>query len=308
MKILITGGLGYVGGRLSLALSESYDVIVSSRGEVSGEMCNVLNKSSFVNHALLLKTDSFPKGVDTVIHLAALNEIDSVKFPEQAIEVNVNQTRQILENAIRNGVQRIIYFSTIHVYGKSLSGEITEQTLTLPTHPYAITHRAAEDYIMSAHYAGKIQGIVVRMSNSFGPPLFPVVNRWTLLVNDICRQAVTFKQIKLISNGCQFRDFITLTDVIDAIVFLVGHASAGGILNLSSGKSVTVKEMSELVKLVAEKVLRVNVPIVMPPDVPTTEVYFQILPDRLKSIGFVPQNRVQLELEDLISFCNRHFN
>ena len=189
-RILITGGFGYVGGRLSRRLSEEHEVWVSSRKPVPDDILRLHGQVKRIDHALLLDPATFPASVDVVIHLAALNEIDSVKFPSEAIRVNIDETRMILENSISKKVDQFIYFSTAHIYGAPLEGTITEESLPRPVHPYAITHRAAEDYIVAAVKHNRIKGTVLRLSNSFGAPVSPHVNRWTLLANDLCRQAV----------------------------------------------------------------------------------------------------------------------
>src|ERR1700722_428392 len=212
-RILITGGFGYVGGRLSRRLSEEHEVWVSSRKPVPDDILRLHGEVKRIDHALLLDPATFPASVDVVIHLAALNEMDSVKFPSEAIHVNIDETRMILENSISKKVDQFIYFSTAHVYGAPLEGTITEESLPRPVHPYAITHRAAEDYIVAAAKHNRIKGTVLRLSNSFGAPVSAYVNRWTLLANDLCKQAVEKGTIPLRSNGCQYRDFICLADV-----------------------------------------------------------------------------------------------
>jgi UDP-glucose 4-epimerase len=310
-NILITGGLGYVGGRLAQNLSGLYKVLISTRSEITPSIRSVFNDDvSFISHSALLAMDSFPDGIETVIHLTALNEIDSVKYPSDAIRVNIDHTREILEIAIKKNVKRFIYFSTIHVYGKNLVGRVDEQTLPRPTHPYAITHRAAEDYIVAAHDSRKIEGIVVRLSNSFGMPALPTVNRWSLLVNDICRQAVTTGTIQLHSNGCQYRDFITLTDVENAVKLLLKVDGVGSenVFNLSSERSITVLEMANLVAETCYETLGVRVPVRVPENsVPTNEPHVSILPGNLIRLGFQPQNNFKQELTDLIRFCQQNF-
>jgi UDP-glucose 4-epimerase len=309
--VLITGGLGYVGGRLAKMLVKSFSVLISSRGEINDPIRSVFGEDiSYVGHESLLEANSFPKRIDAVIHLAAMNEIDSVKFPDEAIDININQTRKILEAAIQNGVSKFIYFSTIHVYGKELRGIIDEQALPRPIHPYAITHKAAEDYVIGAHDSGKIQGVIVRLSNSFGMPVLPTVNRWTLLVNDICRQAVTTGSIRLHSNGCQYRDFVTLSDVGYAIDFLLEKPviDSENIFNLSSGKSMTVLAMSEFVVDISNQILKKKIAIQLPENSqPSIENSFQILPKQLCAMGFEFQNNFEEELKDMILFCNHHY-
>src|SRR5579863_2098489 len=111
-RILITGGLGYVGGRLARRLSEENDVLVSSRKQVPEDILRLHGNVRQIQHALLLHPDTFPESIDAVIHLAALNEIDSVKFPSDAIRVNIDETRIMLENSIAKSAERFIYFST----------------------------------------------------------------------------------------------------------------------------------------------------------------------------------------------------
>ena len=216
-KILVTGGFGFVGGRISKKLSSKYEVVVSSRRQLDQEMLSLHGNVSQINHQKLFDKSSFPKDVQTIIHLAGLNELECVSNPSLAIRVNIDETRIILENAIENGVEQFIYFSTAHVYGSPLVGLITENSLPSPVHLYAITHKAAEDFIISAAMAKKLKGIVIRLSNSFGAPVIPSINRWTLLANDLARQAIENNVIRLHSNGCQHRDFVCLTDVENII-------------------------------------------------------------------------------------------
>jgi UDP-glucose 4-epimerase len=266
-KVLITGGLGFVGGRLARQLSPVYEVYVTSRRQTTADVLKLHGIAGCLPHDLLLNASSFPDEVDIVIHLAALNEIDCVKHPSEAIDVNVNQSRIILEHAIKKQVSRFIYFSTVHVYGSPLRGNIDEDALTRPTHPYSITHRAAEDYVNSAHDKGQIEGLIVRLSNSFGAPVLPDVNRWTLLVNDLCRQAATSRQLKLLSNGCQYRDFITLSDVEQAVLHLVSAPLRGeNIINLSAAKSLTVLEMAKLVADCYYQMEGNEIPVLLPED------------------------------------------
>jgi UDP-glucose 4-epimerase len=311
-NILLTGGLGYVGGRLVSNLMADHTIIVSSRTKPEWYLQNKFYNTSFVSHESLLEVDSFPAELDTVVYLAALNEIDCLKYPSQAIEININQVRKILSVAISRGVKKFIYLSTIHVYGKNEGAhDITEETLPRPNHPYSITHRAAEDYVNQAHDAGLIEGLVVRLSNSFGAPAIPTVDRWSLLVNDSCRQAVKTKAIRLRSNGCQYRDFITLSDVEKAIRFLIdmGRIDKNNIFNLCSGRSMTVMEMSNLVASTCSEVLNTPIPVLLPPNAfVAEEKKYIIRGNNLRALGFYPDNDFKEELIRLVRFCNQNFN
>jgi UDP-glucose 4-epimerase len=307
--ILVTGGLGYVGGRLVNALAKQHKVFVSSRKPIDEKDVLFYAIQGGIQHHDLLQSSSFPSNIDIVIHLAALNEMDCVQFPEQAIEVNINHTRIILENAIAKGVQKFIYFSTAHIYGNSKKEVITEDTIPMPTHPYAITHRAAEDYVYAAHLQNKIKTVLIRLSNSFGAPLQPTVNRWTLLVNDLCRQAVVQNKLQLLSNGCQYRDFVCLTDVENIVMQMVNtNEQKEVIYNLGSGNAMQVKEMAILIAEQYQSKYQQVLPIVYPPNVVATkEKYFTYTNERLKKEGYTIKNNITEELSNLLDFCKKHF-
>ena len=309
-RILITGGLGYVGGRLSRRLSEEHEVWVSSRKPVSEDILRLHGNVKRIDHALLLDPAGFPESIDVVIHLAALNEIDSVKFPSEAIRVNIDETRIILENSISKNVERFIYFSTAHIYGVPLEGTITEGSLPWPVHPYAITHRAAENYVIAATKQLRIVGTVLRLSNAFGAPVSPDVNRWTLLANDLCRQAVEKGTITLRSNGSQYRDFICLTDVEELIAKMLTNSKPLQyiIYNLGSGISMRVIDMADAIIRSAVTVLKKNISLVFSAEFPATnDPALDYSIDLLLSEGYHPANDVHIELEQLLQFCSENF-
>ena len=309
-RILITGGFGFVGGRLTRRLSEEHEVWVSSRNNVPESLLRQHGNVRRFDHALLLERDSFPAFIDIVIHLAALNEHGCIKYPSEAIRVNVDETRLILEHSIHKGVEQFIYFSTAHIYGAPLQGTITESTLPMPIHPYAITHRAAEDYVVAATLQKKIRGTVFRLSNSFGAPISPQVNRWTLLANDLCRQAVEKGSMTLQTNGCQWRDFICLSDVEELVSRMLIQVKNPEhiIYNLGSGISLRVIDMAEAIVRAAVTVLNRNILIALPAGSrPSTEPALVYSIDRLLSDSYLVQNDIRVELERLIQFCVENF-
>jgi UDP-glucose 4-epimerase len=308
--ILITGGWGYVGGRLVQALSQMHLCLVSTRSvKKIPAGCNAANIKQVI-HTDLLSESTFPNEVDVVIHLAAINEVDCLMDGTHAIEVNINQTRIVLENAIAKKVKRFIYFSTAHVYGAPLQGEINESLLPRPIHPYAITHKAAEDYIVAAHQQGKIRSTVLRLSNSFGAPLTADVNRWTLLVNDLCKQVIEQKAIRLQSNGCQYRDFICLSDVVNSVYKMIEDEMciSGIVYNLGSGKSLTVLKMAEAIQASAKASLGYEVAINLPPNsIATKEPSLTYSIEKLQAEGIVVRTDIQNELKKMLEFCQANF-
>jgi len=254
MNILITGGLGYVGGRVANYLKEKephVHILLTTRNrnrklpqwteKFTVLEMNILEESSITN---CLKG----KDIDIIIHLAALNEIDSMKDPKLALEVNTKGTYRFLDLAYKKGIKNFIYFSTFHVYGDVSESVITEETPTRPFHPYAITHRAAEDFVnYFKHYYG-MKTLIFRLSNGYGYPMHKEVNRWTLVFNDLCKQTVTGGKILLRSSGKQYRDFISLQDVARAVhhfAFIIPDRWGDGLYNLGGNCSMSILEVAQ---------------------------------------------------------------
>ena len=135
--ILVTGGGGYLGGRIVDYLKgNGFDV-------------KIANRCIFESHISLMEACN---GVEVVIHLAAMNSQDSFNSPEKALMVNGLNTLNLLDAAEKSKVLKFIYFSTIHVYGPKLNGYIDETALPYPVGSYSITHRLAEDYVLDANF------------------------------------------------------------------------------------------------------------------------------------------------------------
>jgi UDP-glucose 4-epimerase len=307
MKIVISGGLGYVGGRLSSYFAkEGHEVIALSRQAGS------LNKVVWPKGLRVLHPETFQqdtllwKNVDAFIHLAALNENDCIKNPFQAIDVNISQPLQWLDAVYNAGIKTFVYFSTAHVYGKPLTGFYDESSLTVPVHPYAITHKCAEDYVLAYHVEKGMSNLVIRLTNSFGGPAFPTADRWTLLVNDLCRSAVTKSQMTLLSDGSQLRDFICLEDVCRAVDHLARRVSPeekNPIYNLGSGTSMSVWDMAIMVKSIAETFLREPVELTRKePGQPSEKYLLEIANTKLLKSGFVLRGSMEEEIKTTLLY------
>ncbi len=312
--VLITGGLGYVGGRVTKYLLDNtdYKLRITTR-QIAPQVPDWLKNSQIIQADLLSEHDlkSACTGARYIIHLAALNEIESCANPELALTINGLGSLNLLREAEKSGVERFIYFSTAHIYGTPLQGVITEKTLPRPVHPYAITHRTAEDFVLAAHERKALIGIVLRLSNSFGAPIRPDVNRWTLLVNDLCRQAITSGKIVLHSSGLQKRDFITLTDVSRAtshFLTLPVDKCGDGLFNLGGENSLRIIDMVALISERCDKILGFKPEIIRPvPDPEEMNFEFGYSIEKLKTTGFKLAKDVTEEIDATLLFCQKEF-
>jgi UDP-glucose 4-epimerase len=309
--VLITGGLGYLGGRIALSLSKdaSTNVRITSRRQ-SSEQPDWAKSIEIVN----LDFDSDVPiqdscaGIDTIIHLAALNAADCANNPARAERVNVDGTRRLIAAACEAGVNNFIYFSTAHVYASPLSGKIDELTSPKPSHPYAATHLDAEAYVLNTK---KINGVVLRLSNVVGAPADKDANCWTLIANELCREAACGKPLALRGDGTDQRDFVCMDDVIKIIKALVDDPSITGahnIFNVTKGQAIHTLDLANLISDRANHLFGSHV------DFHTGEsnnkdmtTPLMIKPDRLAAIGIAPTQDIICEIDAALRFCREAF-
>ncbi len=311
--VLLTGGFGNLGGRLSSDLhkTQKFDIRLGSRLDRKAPPWAPDARTTRLD---VLDTDSLNKslsGVDIVIHLAAMNAAECALDPQRAHAVNVEGTGNLLESATASEVKRLVYLSTAHVYAEPLVGTITESTVPSPRHPYSITNLEAEQLVRRVHSKKQLIGIRVRCANGFGAPMDPTVNIWQILIDDLCRQAAEHGILTLKSHGSQELNFVPLHDVCAAILHLaiVSEDRVGdGLFNLGHEISSSVWNMAQRIAGRCDSVLGFTPPINRPPaspdDIPQTLDYRS---DKLRATGFVPRGDLDAEIDDLLRFCAKEF-
>ena len=313
MKILITGGFGYLGGRLAQFLQQSgnHTIILGSRDRRT--------KPEWLLNSDIVKIDwhssdslnQICKGVDVIIHLAGMNATECAADPLAALEFNGVATARFIQAAVSQNVKRFIYFSTAHVYTSPLTGDINENTLPKSYHPYATSHRAAEDVVLASHAKNEIECVIIRLSNSFGAPVHKDVNCWRLLVNDLCKQVITTNKMVLNSSGLQRRDFIAMNDVCGATLHLMNYdlkSITRPIFNLGGDWALTVWEMSKLIARVYNEYFGAEPSLVRKdplPDEKSPELNYDI--GLIRSTGFKLHSEYEKEIKELLKFCNASF-
>ena len=307
MNVLITGGFGFLGGKLGQYLSENYNVILGSRSSQ--------NEPNWLPIAKTLKIDWDDETslnvacnlVDIVIHASGLNAQECSSDPEKALLVNGVYTQNLIKAAINQNVKKFIYLSTAHVYSDNLLGVITEDMPVANEHPYATSHVAGEEAVLSTTNQDSISGVIVRIANVFGRPTDKDVNCWMLLVNDLCRQAVVKKSLTLYSNSKIVRDFVTIGDFCSVIGLLIEENNTGNIVNIGSGKSYTIGEMAAKIQSNCLNVLGFEPPIILKQKPSINKNSFQFQTNYLDSVGFQFANDFDGEIKELINFCNENF-
>lgn len=315
MRILITGGLGLIGGRLADFLTNrGHNVTLGSSQPPHTRRWCAHQKVSQMEWENSDSLESSCFGVDVIVHAAGMNSQDCALDPVGALEFNGVATARFVEAANKAGVKRFIYLSSAHVYASPLTGRISEETCPRNIHPYATSNLAGELVVLQAGLLGAIQSTVLRLSNAFGAPIYGEVNCWALLVNDLCRQAVLTRKLKLQTGGLQHRDFISISEVcrvIERFLPISQSAELGGIYNVGVGESISVISMAQLIQQRCVSVLRFEPELICPQDrmcdqSDTSLVYST---EKLATIGIqVNSTDYSEEIDSLLRFCDVTFN
>ena len=306
MKVLVTGGLGYIGGRLVEALErdEAFVPIVHARHLLADGAKADFRVADFADPSSIA---GLCEGVDAVVHLASLDEQTCAAEPVRALQANVLGTYHLLQEALRAGVKRLVYVSTFHVYGPNNGPHYHEGLVPAPLHHYGITRLMAEQYVRQAGDGGQLQTVVARLSNGFGAPVSPTIARWGLVFNDLSLQAVRDGKLVLETPGLQQRDFVPMNDVVSGIQLLLRSELEHDIYHVGSGRPQTILQAAGLVQDVYRELYGANL-LIEAPDAGDDERHIPVRFDisRLQDLGFEPSRDWRGEIARTLKLCQAH--
>ena len=261
-KILVTGAGGFIGSHLvEHLLSQGYEVRAfvryNSRNfwgwveEVSKDkrveiFTGDIRDFDSVYNAL--------KNVEIVFHLAALISVPySYHSPIAYIKTNVIGTYNLLQASLMHSVKRFVHISTSEVYGTAQYIPIDEKHPVNPQSPYAASKAAADHLVMSFYYSFDLPVTIVRPFNTYGPR-----QSARAVIPTVIIQALTSKTIKL-GNVETIRDFTFVSDTVKGIYLIGTHtATIGKIINIGSGKGVSIKDIIQIIEKFLKSKLEVN--------------------------------------------------
>lgn len=248
MKVLITGGAGFIGSHLASRLvKDGHDVVVLDsllRG-------NKLDKDTFrnveffqgdVRNIDIVITAS--KGCDVIFHFAAVLGVDVVADnPVETMDVEVIGTRNVIFAAGVNNVKRILYASTSGIYGHSVFEKtLTEEVLVDPKTSYAMAKRFNEIYLASHHDERSLNSTSLRFFNVYGPRQD---NR--MVVPRFFEQAIRNEPITVYGSGEQTRDFTYIDDTVESCVRTM-DLDGNDIINIANEREYQIIEVAHMIK------------------------------------------------------------
>ena len=292
MRVLITGGAGFVGSHLSEALLERGDEVFILDNLSTGSIENVVHLKSNPRFHYTIDTVSnepvlaeLVDRCDIVVHLAAAVGVKLiVEQPVHTIETNVHGTEVVLKHANKKK-KLVLIASTSEVYGKSADVPFREDAdLVLgPTlkHRWAYAcSKMIDEFLALAYWKEKkLPVIVVRLFNTVGPRQ---TGQYGMVIPNFVRQALAGQPITVFGDGTQSRSFTYVGDVVKAMVALIDEPRAiGQVFNIGNGEEISIRDLAQKVKQLTGS----DSEIVTVPYEKAYEAGFEDMPRRVPDIG-----------------------
>ena len=253
MKVLVTGGAGFIGSNIvEELLKRDYQVRVLDNFS-TGKRDNI---KDFVNDIELIEGDirsyhivkEAVKGIDVVLHQAALPSVPrSIKDPITTSEVNVNGTLNILESSVTEGVQRVVYASSSSVYGDNPELPKREDMSLNPLSPYAVSKLAGEKYCRVFSKIYGIETVILRYFNVFGPKQDPT-SQYSAVIPKFIKSIMKDEKPVIYGDGEQSRDFTYVANVVNANVLAsTNSCDSGVVLNCACGEQTSLNKLVSLI-------------------------------------------------------------
>ncbi len=255
MKVLVTGGAGFIGSHLAEGMLAAGHQVVVVDNESTGKRENVPSGAAYIRVDVtdLRKLEAaFERGIDALCHIAGqVSIIRSFTDPVADLHTNVQGTVNVLQLCLKYKVPRLIYASSMTNYGQTEVLPIPETHPCEPTSYYGITKYAAERYVHTT--ARRIdldfdfQVTSLRMYNVYGPRQ-ALDNPYQGVLGIFLGNLLRKEPIVIFGDGEQSRDFIYISDVVRAwVTALDNEATFGNVFNIGSGQRLTINQLADAV-------------------------------------------------------------
>ncbi len=303
MKVLVTGGAGFIGRHIVSSFQGKADVWVIDSfrtgfpKNLNGLQCQLVN-DSILNREAVRKA---MQGVDYVFHLAAMVSVpESLEKPQECAEINAAGTLLVLEEAARAKAKRFVFSSSAAVYGDNPVVQQNENMPPNPKSPYATTKLDGEEYCHSFNDAGRISTVVLRYFNVFGPYQNPK-SLYAAAVPIFIRRAISQQPMTIHGDGTQTRDFVFVEDVAAANAFFATQSNATGVFNVARGQATTIEHLARTIRSLTQSSSPIE-----HGDPRAGDIKHSVAAvDRLRQAGFTPKCGLTESLEATIRYFSK---
>jgi UDP-glucose 4-epimerase len=253
MKILVTGGAGFIGSHLCNRLLEEGHVVSVIDNEFNGRRENVPSSARYLRADVVRPAEIepvFAAGLDAVCHLAGqVSIIRSFADPVADLRTNVEGTLNILQLSLRYKVPRLLYASSMTAYGDCRVVPTPEEEPCKPDSYYGITKHAAERFVHATADRPDLERefsvTSLRMFSVYGPGQ-ALDNPYQGVLGIFIGNVLRGEPITIFGDGEQTRDFVYIDDIVDAWVQTLDHPNAnGGVFNFGSGRSLSINQLAQ---------------------------------------------------------------
>ena len=299
MRILVTGGSGFIGSHIVEHFQGKAEVRVldnlrsGHRENLDGfdvdfRLGDICDRQA---------VDSAMEGVDYVFHLAAMISVpESMSKIAECIRINDLGMINVLESAAAAGVKKLCFSTSAAIYGDNPVMPKVETMFPEPKSPYAITKLDGEYYCRMFTQEGKLQTACLRYFNVIGPRQDPK-SAYAAAVPIFIAKALANEDLTIFGDGEQTRDFIYVKDIVAANVFMAMHDFTG-VYNIAYGKRITINDLVALIK----NVTRSQSEVVHLPERAGDVKHSMAAVDKLKATGFVPQYDFDTGMKATVEF------
>jgi len=300
MKILVTGGAGFIGSHIVEHFQNQAEVRVLDnlrtgfRANLSGLKCEFI-ESSILDRSAVREA---MQGVNYVFHLAAMVSVpESMQKLLECNEINGAGTLVVLEEAARARVDKLIFSSSAAIYGSNPVVPKIETMLPEPRSGYAITKLDGEFYCNLFTTEGRLPTLCLRYFNVFGPRQDPR-SQYAAAVPIFIDRALKHEPITIFGDGDQTRDFIFVKDIVAANAFFASQSSATGTLNVACGKSISISGLAASICQMVGSRSQILHASVRPGDVKHSLASVE----KLQTLGFMARNQLEQGLRATVDY------
>jgi len=301
LKILVTGGAGFIGGYLVDFFLNKHKVIIYDNLSTSSQSVvdALIKKGALFIKGDILDQDTLSKsseGFDVMIHLAAKSDVtESVSHPRIVKNINVNGTINVLNSCIKNKIKKIVFASSAAVYGDS-STAVTEKSETKPLSPYGTSKMLAENKIREMS-KNNFDYTILRIFNVYGKRQN---KQYAGVISNFIENISKNIPLLIYGDGSQTRDFVSINDVVNAFDAAV-KTNSSGTYNIASGKSISVKELAEIFRHTSAGKIQMTYKPAKKQDIQYSIADISLAQKELK---FNPKVNLKEGLSDLVSVSN----
>lgn len=304
MKLLVTGGLGFIGSNFIkhiLAKYKDYRIINLDKITYAGNISNLRDLENNANYTFV-KGDICDKdivfrnveGADAIVHFAAESHVDrSITDASNFIRTNIFGTYVLLEAAKKYN-KKILHVSTDEVYGSITEGSFKETDNLKPNSPYSASKASADMLVRAYNVTFTLPTTIARPSNNFGPLQYP-----EKLIPLFITNLLENKKVPLYGDGLNVRDWLYVKDNCEAIDFILHNGAIGEIYNIAGRNE---KTNLEITKLILKEINKDESYIDFVKDRPGHDRRYAIDDSKLRSLGWKPKFKFEEALKETIKW------